>query len=283
MLNSTLRVPQAYEGFVPTRLRDVLMRLEVATSSDEVWDHLVSLAASLNLPIVDYVYATDYRNWEQAQFIRTTFPQDWAPYADANPYIRRFSNFRTHAVHYLTPVMVGIEYADCYPDLHPEKRRSMEFGAQMGMTAGFAVPLRMTERGQAGVIAFGGRYPRATFDRIVAEHGWTLHAAALSAHERYMEFFKSEFALRKLTDKQMELLRLVGRGLLDKQIAEDLGITFSAVRQRLAAITRKTGVANRAELAALAMRLGLVPDPILKAYREEMTVFLSTGSEDCQN
>ncbi|MEM6729706.1 MAG: hypothetical protein AAF618_14470, partial [Pseudomonadota bacterium] len=42
----------------------------------------------------------------------------------------------------------------------------------------------------------------------------------------------------------------------------ELGISISAVRQRMAALQDKTGLANRTDLAALAMSLGIVPDPL---------------------
>ena len=64
---------------------------------------------------------------------------------------------------------------------------------------------------------------------------------------------------------------------MDKQIATELGVSVSAVRQRLTVVQNKTGAQNRADLAALAMRMGLISDPLLKPHAEELTVFLSTG------
>ena len=82
-------------------------------------------------------------------------------------------------------------------------------------------------------------------------------------HQRYMTHFAAEFTERNaISDKQRELLEMIGGGMQDKVIAERLGISVSAVRQRMNNILAKTGLGNRAELAALAMSMGLLPDPL---------------------
>lgn len=277
MSTETIRLIEQYETIAPPRLTRFLARLENTSTSEQVWSLLVALARDVGLLVVDYVCATDYRDWEKVQFIRTTASSDWIDHARANPDIRRTSYFRTHAVHALTPVFVGLEYADLY-NADRARIEIMQLAADMGMRAGIGIPLRMPEPGQAAIMIFGGDLPRARFEHLIQREGWTLHAAALSGHTRYMELFRAEFIARnQLTAKQRELLILVGRGFLDKQIGHDLGISVSAVRQRMASVMARTGTSNRAELAALAMRIGLVPDPMLKPHDEDLTVFLSTG------
>lgn len=266
------------EKFIPPRLLDFLLQLEGTRTTEEVWQVILTLARDLDLTVVDYVYATDFRNWEQAQFIRTTIDSRWFDYLKRFPHIRHTSAFRMHGCHYLTPITVGLEYLDEMGEISEDRRRHVEIGAEMGLRAGLSIPLRMGDPGQAALIGLGGDFSRAEFDALLADHGWTLHAAMLSAHTRYTELFKVEFIERnQLTDKQKELLRLVGRGLMDKQIAHQLGISFSAVRQRLSTVQQKTGAQNRADLAALAARVGLVSDPLLKAHADDLTVFLCTG------
>lgn len=278
MTDVYIREVQAAEMFAPRKLREFLISIEAAPSTDAVWDLLVKLGASLDLNCMDYVYATDFRNWEQAQFVRTTADSTWLDRLREFPHIRKTSNFRMHAVKYLTPILTGIEFTDEYTDISPEKMNHMRICAEYGFRSAVAIPLRMGEPGQAGSISFGGAMGKAEFLELMREHGWTLHAAALSAHARYTELFKAEFIERnQLTEKQKELITLVGQGLMDKQIAHLLDISFSAVRQRLTAVQAKTGAQNRADLAALAMRVGLVADPLLKPHAEELTVFLSTG------
>lgn len=266
------------ERFLPAPLLRFLLDLEATRTTEDVWTLLVSLAQSLGLPVVDYVYASDYKNWEKTQFIRTTFDSKWFEYLKKFPHIRQTSHFRTHGCKHLTPILIGPAYAEEIGHMSEEKQRHMELSAAMGARAGIAIPLRSGEPGQAALIAFAGPQDKADFDALLTEHGWTLHAVALSAHARYTELFKTEFIERnELTTKQKELITLVGQGYLDKQIAHTLGISFSAVRQRLSSVQAKTGARNRAELAALAMRIGLVSDPMLRTHDEDLTIFLTTG------
>lgn len=269
---------RATEKFLPERLLGFLLGLERARSTEMVWALILDLAEGLGLTVVDYVYASDFEDWQQVQFIRTTFDSRWLDHLAQFPHIRQTSNFRMHGCRYLTPVLIGPAYFDQMGEITAEKRRHILLAADMGLEAGVAFPLRMGDPGQAALLAFGGRFGREAFDGLIARHATTLQIAALSAHSRYTELFKMEFLDRaSLTEKQIELIRLVGRGLMDKQIAHELGISFSAVRQRLATVQAKTGATNRADLAAIAARIGLVPDPLLKPHENDLTVFLSTG------
>lgn len=286
MEQNAIREIQPTELIGPPELRRFLVRLERTRSTDDVWELWLSLMREIGLTGLDYVYATDHRNWEQAQFIRTTASSKWLDYVRKFPSIRRTSIFRRHAVHHLTPVLSGMAHFDLMDEVTDEMRlHGIASRDEIGANATIAFPLRMGDPGQAAVLTWGGPHSKEEFRDVIDRHGWTMHAASLSGHTRYTELFKAEFLTRNaLTDKQIELVRLVGRGLLDKQIAHALGISFSAVRQRLSAVQAKTGAQNRAELAALAMRLGLVEDPLLRNHAADLTVFLSmsdgkTGSE----
>ena len=266
------------ERHVPDTLLNFLIALEETQTTDEVWEAILVFANGFGLTCVDYVYASDFRNWERAQFIRTTYHSSWFEYLKQFPHLRKTSNFRTHAVHYLTPVVTGVEYLDEYGPLSEDRHRHAELSRQMGFSAGIAIPLRTGDPGHAATVAMGGLFTRAEFDAIWAEHGWAIHAGVLTAHVRYAAFFKAEFVKRNhLTEKHKELITLVGKGYLDKQIAHELGISFSAVRQRLITVQEKIGVQNRADLAAVTARIGLVPDPLINTHEDTLTVFLSTG------
>ena len=62
-----------------------------------------------------------------------------------------------------------------------------------------------------------------------------------------------------LTARELDVLRLVARGLSNKEIAADLGITTHTVKYHLAAVLEKLDVRSRTEAVSLGVRKGLVP------------------------
>jgi DNA-binding CsgD family transcriptional regulator len=60
-----------------------------------------------------------------------------------------------------------------------------------------------------------------------------------------------------LTNREIDVLRLVSDGLSDKQIAQSLQISVNTVRSHLDRIGEKTGLRKRSELTRLAMGLHL--------------------------
>jgi len=65
--------------------------------------------------------------------------------------------------------------------------------------------------------------------------------------------------LPNLTQRQLEVLRLMAQGNSNKEIARDLGISENTVRVHISAIISAMDATNRTEAAYSAMRLGLIP------------------------
>jgi DNA-binding NarL/FixJ family response regulator len=61
-----------------------------------------------------------------------------------------------------------------------------------------------------------------------------------------------------LTARQRELLRLVSEGMTNRQIASELGISESTVKNHLHHVFARLGVASRSQAIAVGVRLGLV-------------------------
>lgn len=64
-----------------------------------------------------------------------------------------------------------------------------------------------------------------------------------------------------LTQRQLEVLRLVGEGRNNKEIARELDITERTVRAHLTELFRALGVSSRTQSVLAAQRLGLLPAP----------------------
>jgi len=64
-----------------------------------------------------------------------------------------------------------------------------------------------------------------------------------------------------LTARERAVIRLVGEGLRNQQIAQRLALSETTVRRHLAAICRKLGVAERLDLILYAYGHGLAKMP----------------------
>jgi DNA-binding NarL/FixJ family response regulator len=62
----------------------------------------------------------------------------------------------------------------------------------------------------------------------------------------------------KLTDRETEVLRLVARGLSNREIAAALVIGEKTVKTHVSNILSKLGVISRTQAALFAVRIGLV-------------------------
>jgi two-component system NarL family response regulator len=71
---------------------------------------------------------------------------------------------------------------------------------------------------------------------------------------------KEEDGQLALSERHLELLRLLARGLTNKDIARQFGITTDGIKSHLTHLFAKMGVANRTEAVALALREHLLQE-----------------------
>ena len=69
-----------------------------------------------------------------------------------------------------------------------------------------------------------------------------------------------EEPLDRLTPREREVLRLIGRGFPNKRIARELDISEKTVKTHVGHVLAKLGVTDRTQAAVAAVRAGLV-DP----------------------
>jgi LuxR family maltose regulon positive regulatory protein len=62
-----------------------------------------------------------------------------------------------------------------------------------------------------------------------------------------------------LTDRELDVLRLIAAGKSNQRIAHDLVVALDTVKTHVTRILRKLGAANRTEATARARQLGLIP------------------------
>jgi DNA-binding NarL/FixJ family response regulator len=74
-----------------------------------------------------------------------------------------------------------------------------------------------------------------------------------------------------LSEREVEVLRLLARGLANKEIARDLTIAEKTVKTHVSSILGKLGVQSRTQAALYAGRIGLVPLEQLGAAEQPST------------
>ena len=62
-----------------------------------------------------------------------------------------------------------------------------------------------------------------------------------------------------LTDRELEVLRLIAAGKSNQRIAHDLVVALDTVKKHVTHVLGKLGAANRTEAVARARQLGLIP------------------------
>jgi DNA-binding NarL/FixJ family response regulator len=102
----------------------------------------------------------------------------------------------------------------------------------------------------------------------VLEGGRWAPAAALNAPATAPDEHDAAHRLRDLTPQQFRVLQMLGSGLLNKQIAFDLGVSEATIKAHVTAILRKLGANNRTQAVLIAGRLALDPSAIVPPPEE---------------
>jgi DNA-binding NarL/FixJ family response regulator len=97
---------------------------------------------------------------------------------------------------------------------------------------------------------------------IRAVHGggaWFSPSVARTLAEALREQPAEAAALDRLTDRERDVLVRIARGLANKEIAAQLGISVRTVESHRDSLMRKTGLRNVAALTRFALEMGLLP------------------------
>ena len=151
---------------------------------------------------------------------------------------------------------VNFRFADALTLAHPQGyvRVFADEGAPMAAVLGRLVAAQRTERSMArGVpLAYLGRLVQVfEQDAAAAASAGAPHARARRAVVPGM--------VEPLSEREMEVLRLVAAGKPNREIAEELYVVLDTVKKHVTHILEKVGAANRTEAVARARELGLLP------------------------
>jgi LuxR family transcriptional regulator, quorum-sensing system regulator LasR len=151
-----------------------------------------------------------------------------------------------------------VELRALVPRGHPS-HKVFDAARSYGISGGNIVPQRAADN-QVGAVAFVGACdPRSAGERfalralagIVFDRAEALSGRALPPH--------IPLPPPELTTREQECLQHMIAGRSTLRIAEAMAVSEATVRFHAANLRLKTGAANRAELTALAVSLGLAP------------------------
>jgi len=97
----------------------------------------------------------------------------------------------------------------------------------------------------------------------VLEGGRWAPVAAQSAPAASDDEHDAAQRLRELTPQQFRVLQMLGTGLLNKQIAFELGVSEATIKAHMTAILRKLGASNRTQAVLIAGKLALDPESVV--------------------
>lgn len=103
-------------------------------------------------------------------------------------------------------------------------------------------------------------YPAAVLTRQLSQISLGVPALSPGIARRIMEHFRKTGPVAeevRLTEREAEVLGLIGRGLRNAEVAAQLDIAETTVAGYIKAVYRKLGISSRAEAAWHAARLGL--------------------------
>ncbi len=98
-------------------------------------------------------------------------------------------------------------------------------------------------------------------DAVLAGDRWAPPAAAQAPAAEADEHAAAQ-RVRELTPQQFRVLQMLGEGLLNKQIAYELGVSEATVKAHMTAVLRKLGASNRTQAVLIAGRLALEPGAV---------------------
>ena len=105
-------------------------------------------------------------------------------------------------------------------------------------------------------------------DAVLAGDRWAPAAAAQAPAAEADEQAAAQ-RVRELTPQQFRVLQMLGEGLLNKQIAYELGVSEATVKAHMTAVLRKLGASNRTQAVLIAGRLALEPGTLATQPEEE--------------
>lgn len=133
-----------------------------------------------------------------------------------------------------------------------------------------AVMRRALDHGAAGFIPKSADATTLgeAINAVLAGDRWA-PTAALKAPAAAADEHDAAERVRGLTPQQFRVLRMLGDGLLNKQIAYELAVSEATIKAHMTAILRKLGANNRTQAVLIAGKLAIDPEAVVPPPEDE--------------
>ena len=253
---------KAFERAFPDMMNEFYTDLNFTESGEEVYQLLVALGRKLGFRAVTYEFCQDVEDENARLFQRSNFSSAFTKLDELLRPHMKIGYGRRHVRDKWTAGVSGHAFSDMFTD-HPDYQKKLKVASIIpGFTSGFGFALRSPNpKARAGLV-FAGSLPREQVLELAAEHGGTIQAIAWASHIRILQHAAEGRGLGvDLTERQMDYLHWLEQGLLDKQIAHEMGISHSGVRKHQHAVCKKFNVTRRGDIIAAAIRRGVLMEP----------------------
>ncbi|KKB86406.1 hypothetical protein VW29_02240 [Devosia limi DSM 17137] len=234
------------------RLESFLNTMVAAEDADAVWRETISFFEKFGFDRLIHADLT-----RDGVKLRSTMPQTWQDRYQEQGY-GAIDPFFVYCCATTQSVPIGRAHHADYAYLQPRQVRMIEEAAQVGLNAAFSVTFKLYGRDGAGGWNIGSGYDRASFAKVIREHGNTLRMSALYAHERLRHLTVNQASVVPLSAQQRECLLWAARGLRSQQIADRLNLKTVSVELYLRNARKKLGAQTREHAVAIAIQRGQI-------------------------
>lgn len=233
---------------------DFTISVSTATSVQQVSAQLADFGAQFGFPVhVISPVPKDGAVMDDPGFLVQNWPDGWHEAYMARGFYE-FDPIPRAATLVSRPMTIAAIQngaAGFTPD--PRSRALFEKARAFGQACGLLVPI-FGPNGYRGIVCYAGAGPDPD-----AQGQARLHLAAIYAHDRARTLsFARHGSDLTLSARELDVLRLIGSGLGDEDVAMSLGITVRTVRFHASNARTKLAAANRIEAVATAKNMGLI-------------------------
>ena len=236
-----------------TQARDALDLVETlgrTSTTDAVMDEMSSVLARFGFEFFSFCALPRPRQQFDDAVLAVRVPSEWVRVYSEQEYLHV-----DPALRHLRQTSFPFAWKDAPydPDTEPRTAEMVRRVAEFGLSEGIVVPVHGPAGCEGGVWMGGRRLD------VSARTKAMLHLVGLYAFEHVRRLRQADApSVRKLSERELEVLTWIAQGKTAWEIGEILGISSRTVNTHTQVAFQKLGAVNRTQAIAIAMREHLI-------------------------